>query len=463
MKWIYGLILVLLLLAPTALSAQVNNGIALRFRSGTSLPATCSISSVFYKTSATTGQYNCTAVDTWTLAAGSASAITGSGTSNQIAYFTSASALSGSSVVTLNATYGTVMIGLTMPDVEAELANIYSGGTQTAIIGGDSYGIFSDSTITSAENATGATGLFSRITYDTTGFTFGEVDGAAFSGNVTNSGTSKTGTLITGATYLSNISGNTTVTSLMGVYAKPNGINAPAVATSNYGIYADTQTGGSSNYSIYSAGTVSIATASTVNVLNVGGTAGFSTTVTINTTTTTSLLNVGGTLRVTGASTFGSTLGIATSISINTTGTTGALNSAGTAYLSGLTTSAGLQAFALCLAGNSQVIADSVACLASSESVKHDIKPVSDGALDLLMKLKPVTFVFNNDGFPPEMADWSTHYGFIAERVAEVVPTLAIYKGGKPVGVDYQMGTAFITKALQELTERVKQLEKNQH
>ncbi len=61
---------------------------------------------------------------------------------------------------------------------------------------------------------------------------------------------------------------------------------------------------------------------------------------------------------------------------------------------------------------------------------KRDIQPL--GKLRPLMKLRPVSFRYRSGS--PEL-----HYGLIAEQVARLMPTLAVYgKDGLPETVQYQ-------------------------
>ena len=65
----------LLLVCGLALAQPVStiqSGTARRFIGGAALPSACSIGDVFYKTGSGAGQYNCTAANTWTLAAAAA-------------------------------------------------------------------------------------------------------------------------------------------------------------------------------------------------------------------------------------------------------------------------------------------------------------------------------------------------------------------------------------------------------
>src|SRR5438105_12246579 len=73
--------------------------IAFRFLSGASLPATCRVGDVFYKTAATAGQYNCTAANTWTLAAGTAGAVVANTTVGLVPYLSASNTYSDSQLV----------------------------------------------------------------------------------------------------------------------------------------------------------------------------------------------------------------------------------------------------------------------------------------------------------------------------------------------------------------------------
>lgn len=134
----------------------------------------------------------------------------------------------------------------------------------------------------------------------------------------------------------------------------------------------------------------------------------------------------------------------------------------GTVQLAGLTASAGLQTAVLCLDANNQVIADSVACLASSQKFKNTILPIKAGLTEI-NKLRPVTYHWNKTG----NIQWDNdpnrtveQYGFIAEEVKKIDPLLIVVDDkGNPRTFRYEQYTAVLTKAIQELTERVKKLE----
>lgn len=116
----------------------------------------------------------------------------------------------------------------------------------------------------------------------------------------------------------------------------------------------------------------------------------------------------------------------------------------GTVGFDGLTAGAG--AGTLCLSANKEVMYSAGAtCTVSSGRFKHDIASSTVG-LDFVNKLRPVTFVYNEDiGVPGEQ------FGFIAEEVEQLDPRLVVHeKDGKPFSVRYENLTATLVKAIQE-------------
>jgi Chaperone of endosialidase len=86
----------------------------------------------------------------------------------------------------------------------------------------------------------------------------------------------------------------------------------------------------------------------------------------------------------------------------------------------------------------------------SSARFKRDIRDMDD-ASGGLMKLRPVTFRYNED------PAGTLQYGLIAEEVARVYPELVTYADdGKPQSVAYQMLPAML------LNEMQKQIRENQ-
>lgn len=86
MRYLKSIILTLSLLFLSLPSfAQVSNNTAFRFRSGTSLPGSCNVGDVFFKTSATVGQYNCAPANTWTIVT-TGGPVTPGGSNTQLQY-----------------------------------------------------------------------------------------------------------------------------------------------------------------------------------------------------------------------------------------------------------------------------------------------------------------------------------------------------------------------------------------
>lgn len=144
----------------------------------------------------------------------------------------------------------------------------------------------------------------------------------------------------------------------------------------------------------------------------------------------------------------------------STTTTTGALQSAGglavlkRVFFGGLTASSGLQTAVLCLSAGNEVIADSVACLASSEAFKESIAP-SDMGLETVMALKPITYKYKltgNERFDNAPNQRAVHAGFSAEQAALVDERLVAYDvEGKVRTVRTDAIPAALVKAVQTL------------
>ncbi len=133
-------------------------------------------------------------------------------------------------------------------------------------------------------------------------------------------------------------------------------------------------------------------------------------------------------------------------------------------FMPNLTTSAGTQTSVLCGGALGEVIADSVACIASDPRAKENIKPLT-GALDEILKLKPVSFNYtakfngalqSNPNFSGEQV------GFSAKDVQKIDPRLVeVYtqdsttgtfpvKAGEAQTVRYQNLVSPIIGAIQD-------------
>jgi hypothetical protein len=97
----------------------------------------------------------------------------------------------------------------------------------------------------------------------------------------------------------------------------------------------------------------------------------------------------------------------------------------------------------------------------SDAKIKKNVQTLP-AVLDTIEKLRPVTFEYRTDiGYTN---DKGVHVGFIAQDLQEALAgkdyaNTVILDGGKYLSVSYQSIIPMLVKAVQELTERVKQLE----
>ena len=92
----------------------------------------------------------------------------------------------------------------------------------------------------------------------------------------------------------------------------------------------------------------------------------------------------------------------------------------------------------------------------SARRYKQDIHAMGY-ASDPLMKLRPVTFRYRSN---PS----SLQYGLIAEQVAKVMPTLAVYtKDGRPETVSYQSLPVLLLNMVQQQQRQIRTLEARNH
>jgi hypothetical protein len=142
----------------------------------------------------------------------------------------------------------------------------------------------------------------------------------------------------------------------------------------------------------------------------------------------------------------------------STTTTSGALQVAGGAairkrvFIDGITTSAGVQTAVLCQSSGGEMIADSVACLASSARFKYRIKALNSG-LNEILSLRPVSFFYKPEGiFANNQNFQRERVGLIAEDVAKIDPRLVGFEkdGITPRTVGYEQIVPVLIKAVQE-------------
>lgn len=118
-------------------------------------------------------------------------------------------------------------------------------------------------------------------------------------------------------------------------------------------------------------------------------------------------------------------------------------------WIPAITASAGLQTAVLCQSSGGEMIADSVACLASSARFKNLAGPMEDGALTKLAALPMRRWNYKPEGIFHNDVE---HVGPIAEDVAAMDSRLAGYdKDGKVRTYSTEQLLAYTIKALQEL------------
>lgn len=142
----------------------------------------------------------------------------------------------------------------------------------------------------------------------------------------------------------------------------------------------------------------------------------------------------------------------------------------GTVGFDGLTGSAGLQVGILCLSANKEVINESVACVASAERYKQNIKNLNVG-LDELMRLRPVQFAWKpsyNGALQSNPNFNGLQYSLIADEVQKIDPRLVTVTTATTTfeGKTYAPGTVdglasanawtgLLVKSIQELNAKV--------
>ena len=124
------------------------------------------------------------------------------------------------------------------------------------------------------------------------------------------------------------------------------------------------------------------------------------------------------------------------------------------AYISGITGVVVTGAAAIISSGNQ------LGVLASSKQFKDDVQDMGSDSSGIL-KLRPVTFVWNKDSSPGlKDATDERQFGFIAEEAAEIMPSLIHYDAqGKPFSFKYNDMPAILLNELQKALKRIEVLE----
>jgi hypothetical protein len=187
---------------------------------------------------------------------------------------------------------------------------------------------------------------------------------------------------------------------------------------------AQITTSGYNNPITFDAQTISFQTAS-------GGNLGFGTTATV--------------------STFNGTVD-ATSTSTGTIINKGGMAVNKRVWMNGLTSVSVNQSAYVCQASTGELVADTSAvnlCVASSREFKRDIESLTaDSGLAEVMRLRPVSYRYKPEGL---FRNDKPMVGLIAEEVAEVDARIVGYANDKPHSVQYELLTAILIKAIQEL------------
>lgn len=127
------------------------------------------------------------------------------------------------------------------------------------------------------------------------------------------------------------------------------------------------------------------------------------------------------------------------------------LTNTGTLFLPLLTQSGSTQTYYACGAATTfEMIWDTTTCLVSALKFKQNVQSLELG-LDTVLAMKPVTY-FNKD---PNFGT-RQQIGFIADWSVKQVPQLITYDNkGDIHGFNYEQYTAVLTKAIQELNDKV--------
>lgn len=131
---------------------------------------------------------------------------------------------------------------------------------------------------------------------------------------------------------------------------------------------------------------------------------------------------------------------------------TGAVTLPLTFYLSALTAASGTPSSICQNAATKEVtINAALTCTVSSASHKNHIDPLDRSGTQMLAKLVPVKFFYNDN-------DRRLRYGLVAEQLAAVDPQLAEWDKGKPNSIDFPALFAVMIKTAQEQEAVIKTL-----
>jgi hypothetical protein len=143
------------------------------------------------------------------------------------------------------------------------------------------------------------------------------------------------------------------------------------------------------------------------------------------------------------------TKGTSLRVGIGSTTPWKAFSVSGSVAFDGLSTNATSTSFSnLCIDTNTHEVTQSsvfVGCLGSSQRFKHDIQTLDVSSLDVVMKLRPTSYIYNSD--KTNTVTW----GFVAEEADAVDPHLSAKQDGVIYNIVDRAFIAVSVKAIQEL------------
>jgi hypothetical protein len=251
-----------------------------------------------------------------------------------------------------------------------------------------------------------------------------------------------------------------TATNGYGLYVQNPELGASATLTNNYAVYIANQTsGGTLNYSIYSAGGLNyFGGATELGAALTGTSATFSGNVTANNGSVFSAVSSLGTVfTVMQSDNTAGYLGTNSNhpLVLRTDSTERMrITSGGEVYIAGTTDQGAYN-----LQVNGTGVWGAGAYVNGSDlRLKNSITPLNN-SLDLINKMKPVTYKFNED----YSKDQSIQTGFIAQDLQELLKDEVylegiVKEGGEYLSVAYQSIIPLLVKAVQELSAEIKEL-----
>lgn len=129
------------------------------------------------------------------------------------------------------------------------------------------------------------------------------------------------------------------------------------------------------------------------------------------------------------------------------------MDNQGHLFLTNLTVSGSAQTYYACgVASTFEVVWDTTTCLVSALKFKKDVTPI-DAGLDEVLKLRPVNYFLKK---PLGTNDAIQQFGFIADEVDKIDSRLVTRDSAGDIhAFRYEQYTAILTKAIQELNDKV--------